>query len=54
MKSQNTNNKLTFNKSSLTELNDNQLNNIEGGTSPLSIAVGVTVGIYIYYEYFDE
>ncbi|WP_427871646.1 class I lanthipeptide [Flavobacterium sp. MMS24-S5] len=33
MKKQNSNNKLAFNKVAVTELNENQLNEINGGTS---------------------
>ena len=41
MKKQNPNNKLTFNKVAVTELNIDQLQNINGGTSSASI-VGTT------------
>jgi bacteriocin-like protein len=40
MKKQNPNNKLTFNKAAVTELNTNQLQNVNGGTS--STTVGTT------------
>ncbi|WP_417291543.1 class I lanthipeptide [Corallibacter sp.] len=48
MKTQN--NKLAFNKSSIVELNDQKLLEVNGGTSPLSIAVSVAVSVYTYYE----
>ena len=46
MKTQNVNNKLRFDKSSITELNDNQLNNIEGGTTTVICSIAVTVVVY--------
>ena len=39
MKTQNTN--LAFNKSSVTELNDNQLQDVNGGTSPIFISITI-------------
>ena len=42
MKTQ-TSNKLAFAKSSLVELNDNQLNDVNGGTTP--VCVGVIIGL---------
>ncbi|THF49541.1 class IIb bacteriocin, lactobin A/cerein 7B family [Flavobacterium supellecticarium] len=45
MKTQ-TSNKLAFAKSSLVELNDNQLNDVNGGTTP--VCVGVIIGLSIY------
>ncbi len=42
MKTQNAN-KLAFAKSSLVELNDNQLNDVNGGTTP--VCVGVIIGL---------
>ncbi|WP_417291546.1 class IIb bacteriocin, lactobin A/cerein 7B family [Corallibacter sp.] len=44
MKTQN--NKLAFNKSSVTELNDSQLLEVDGGTTP--VCVGVIIGLSIY------
>jgi len=37
MKSQNKNNKLAFNKAAVTELNDNQLQDVNGGSSPVCL-----------------
>ena len=48
MKTQN--GKLTFNKSSVTELNDAQLRSVNGGTSPLAISISIAVSVYTYYE----
>jgi lactobin A/cerein 7B family class IIb bacteriocin len=50
MKKQNVNNMLAFNKAAVTELNDNQLLDVNGGTSPavpvvLAVAVAVHVGL---------
>ena len=39
MKTVNTNNKLAFAKNSLVELNDNQLNDVNGGGTPLIISI---------------
>ena len=39
MKKQNVNNKLTLGKATVTELNDNQLQNINGGTFSSSITL---------------
>ncbi|MFB3385974.1 Blp family class II bacteriocin [Flavobacterium sp. LAR06] len=51
MKKQNANNKLAFNKVSVSELNDNQMYSVEGGTSPATVsstwcaaAIGAAVG----------
>ena len=44
MKNQNTN-KLAFNKLAVVELNDKQMHDVDGGTSPL--CVGVIIGITI-------
>jgi len=44
MKSQNKNNKLTFNKAAVTELNDNQLQDVNGG-SAITISITITVTI---------
>jgi len=43
MKSQNKNNKLAFNKAAVTELNDNQLQDVNGGSSPLCIGVIISL-----------
>jgi hypothetical protein len=34
MKKQNVNNKLSFNKIAVTELNDSQMHDVDGGSSP--------------------
>ena len=50
MKTQNLNNKLNFNKSVIVELNDDQLTDVNGGSSPVCTAyfvTGVIVGILI-------
>ncbi|MFB3385981.1 class I lanthipeptide [Flavobacterium sp. LAR06] len=45
MKKQNSNNKLIFNKVAVAELNDNQLQDVKGGSFLLtSIIVVVTIG----------
>ncbi|WP_343696372.1 class I lanthipeptide [Flavobacterium sp.] len=44
MKNQNTN-KLAFNKVAVIELNDKQMHDVDGGTSPLCI--GVIIGLTI-------
>jgi hypothetical protein len=46
MKKQNPNNKLAFNKVAVTELNDNQLDDINGG-SILTVAVTIAVSIIV-------
>ena len=38
MKKQNTSNKLAFNKASVTELNDNQLFDVNGGMTPFLVS----------------
>ncbi|WP_343696362.1 class I lanthipeptide [Flavobacterium sp.] len=43
MKNQNPNNKLTFNKVAVTELNDQQMHNVDGGTTSLCIVVFTTI-----------
>ncbi|WP_343696366.1 class I lanthipeptide [Flavobacterium sp.] len=43
MKNQNPNNKLAFNKASVAELNDTQMHDVDGGTSPLCIIVLTTI-----------
>ena len=41
MKTQNTNNKLAFGKATVTELNDAQIAEVNGGSSPLCyVAIG--------------
>ena len=45
MKKQNQNNKLAFNKVAVIELNDKQMDDVDGGTSPLCI--GVIIGLTI-------
>jgi len=47
MKSQNKNNKLAFNKASVTELNNNELNGVNGGAMSLSINSGIRCAIAI-------
>ncbi|WP_177730724.1 class I lanthipeptide [Flavobacterium inviolabile] len=48
MKTVNTNNKLAFAKNSLVELNDDQLQDVNGGSVvALSIAVSVAVVTYL-------
>ncbi len=42
MKTQNAN-KLTFTKNALVELNDNQMVDVQGGTTP--VCVGVIIGL---------
>jgi hypothetical protein len=44
MKKQNINNKLAFNKVAVIELNDNQMYDVDGGTTPLCIVV-ITITI---------
>ncbi|MWB96541.1 hypothetical protein GON26_19425 [Flavobacterium sp. GA093] len=46
MKKQNPNNKLAFRKSVVTELNDNQLQDVNGG-SLLSVLVTIAVSIIV-------
>ncbi len=43
MKTQNVNSKLKFDKNSLVELNDNQLNDVNGGSSPFCIGIIVSL-----------
>ncbi|UUC46199.1 class I lanthipeptide [Flavobacterium cerinum] len=51
MKTQNTN-KLTFSKNALAELNDNQLNEVQGGSSAvLTGTIAISVAMAIYYEW---
>ena len=46
MKSQSVNNKLRFDKNSLVELNEEQLTDVNGGTTP--VCVGIIIGLSIY------
>ncbi|WP_166921615.1 class I lanthipeptide [Flavobacterium poyangense] len=39
MKKQNATNKLAFNKVAVVELNDNQMNDVDGGTTPVCTVV---------------
>jgi len=45
MKTQNVNSKLKFDKNSLVELNDNQLQDVNGGSSPF--CTGIIVSLLI-------
>ena len=45
MKTQNAN-KLAFTKNALVELNDNQMVDVQGGTTP--VCTGVIIGLTIY------
>jgi hypothetical protein len=55
MKKQNVNNKLAFNKAAVTELNDAMLVDVNGGATPVAIAVSwaavegfaLSVGLYL-------
>ena len=49
MKTQNVNNKLRFDKNSLVELNEEQLTDVNGGTTPVcvGIIIGITMSIMI-------
>ena len=40
MKKQNTNNKLAFNKAAVTELNNFQIMNVNGGSTPTTVSSG--------------
>ncbi|WP_290701561.1 class I lanthipeptide [Lacinutrix sp.] len=46
MKKQNRN--LSFNKSSLIELNDGQLQDVNGGSTPTTITIGITISLFIF------
>jgi bacteriocin-like protein len=46
MKKHNATNKLAFNKVAVAELNDNQLQAVEGGITP-GIIIGLTISIII-------
>jgi lactobin A/cerein 7B family class IIb bacteriocin len=52
MKKQNLNNKLAFNKAAVVELNDNQLQNVNGGSTPTTVSsfycVAAIVGAVVY------
>lgn len=48
MKTQNTN-KLTFTKNALAELNDSQLNEVQGG-SVVTGTIAVSIALAIYYD----
>jgi len=48
MKTQNT--KLTFRKNAVLELNDNKLNEINGGTSPTTIVVSFVASVGFSYK----
>jgi bacteriocin-like protein len=43
MKKQNVNNKLAFNKVAVTEINDNQLNQVNGGTFLPSVVYTIII-----------
>ena len=49
MKNQNQNSKLAFNKVAVVELNENQMHNVDGGSSPicLGIFIGYTISIVV-------
>ncbi len=49
MKTVNTNSGLAFAKNSLVELNDNQLNDVNGGSTPFctGVIVGLTIAMLI-------
>ena len=53
MKKQNVNNKLAFNKAAVTELNDFQMIDVNGGVTPVAIAwaavegFALSVGLYL-------
>lgn len=48
MKKQSLENRLVFNKASLVELNDSELNRVNGGSTPSCFAV--SLGMKWYYE----
>lgn len=55
MKKQNVNNKLAFKKVAITELNDNELGNVRGGTSePFFITVAVVFTAGLVKGFFEE
>jgi hypothetical protein len=43
MKKQNQNNKLAFNKAAVAELNDNQMHDVDGGTTPVCLPITIIV-----------
>jgi hypothetical protein len=43
MKKQNANNKLAFGKATVTELNETQLQDVNGGTTPFCVGVAITL-----------
>jgi hypothetical protein len=43
MKKQNTINKLAFNKVAVAELNDNQMHDVDGGTTPICLPISIIV-----------
>jgi hypothetical protein len=45
MKTQNK--KLAFNKSSVVDLNDDQLHDVIGGTTITFVTIGITISLYI-------
>jgi hypothetical protein len=48
MKKQNPNNKLAFNKVAVTELNDTQMYDVDGGTTPLcTVVITITITIVV-------
>ncbi len=57
MKTQNVNHKLAFNKAAVSELNSKELNDVNGGSLLISIAVAVTgaaIGAGIAYLLSDQ
>ena len=49
MKKQNPNNKLTFNKVAVVELNNKQMQDVDGGSTPICITV-VTITVTLLME----
>ncbi|QSW91096.1 MULTISPECIES: class I lanthipeptide [Flavobacterium] len=47
MKKQNLNNKLAFNKVAVTELNDKQMQDVDGGTTLLCTIIFITVVVVV-------
>ena len=57
MKKQNINNKLSFHKSNITELNDVQMHSVDGGTTVPCVAVSIAsikLGYDISKDFFDN
>jgi hypothetical protein len=55
MKKPNTNNKLAFGKATVTELNDAQLNEVNGGTSPGLVTLSIIVfTVFVLIPYLNE